>query len=55
MKRKRYQCPNCKEQSILEYTKLFGWHSGEPNIIKAEVKCPKCKKSFWLKQKVESE
>ena len=46
-----YICPKCEDRVKLEYTKLYRWYSGEPQITKREVKCPKCKRTFWVKYK----
>jgi uncharacterized protein YbaR (Trm112 family) len=49
---KKYICPKCEGKVKLEYTELFSWNSKEEGIVKGELKCPKCKRIFWAKQKI---
>ena len=54
MSKKTYKCPHCanfKRNIVLEYTERFGWNSSEADVIKTELKCPKCERTFWLKTK----
>jgi hypothetical protein len=47
-KREKYRCQNCEKKPILEYTERFAWHGSRPSITKAELKCPHCKKTYWV-------
>lgn len=49
--RKKYRCSKCESKAILEYTERFAWYGNEPDVTKAEVKCPHCNRTYWIKIK----